>query len=285
MPDKVLKFEQFTDEAEPGITVLDVTHGSVGEHSHNFYELVYVKNGFCLHETEKATTLLIEGDFFLLQPGIRHRYVGSHTVELINCIFVSKAISEQLHELNAFFKHEGLLSGDFLTPIPKLHLDIYEQKHVLRTIKSMLFELSEKREGWQLKVKCHLLCLLIDFLRGYEKRIVPNGDREMYPNYVLRALMVINQEYANPLLTVAGIAKHAKVSADYLSRQFRMLTGVGVQEYLRRFRFAKATELLTSGLQVGEVSEKVGFSSLCHFSREFKKEMGVSPTQYVKRNN
>ena len=80
------------------------------------------------------------------------------------------------------------------------------------------------------------------------------------------------------------IAASVGVSSDYLSRQFRQVTGIGVQEYLRRYRFARAMELLQTGLSVGDVAARVGFGSLCHFSREFKREMGVTPSQYKAQN-
>ena len=43
---------------------------------------------------------------------------------------------------------------------------------------------------------------------------------------------------------------------------------------------ARAMELLQGEQPVGEVAQAVGFGSLCHFSREFKKELGITPTQY-----
>ena len=39
-------------------------------------------------------------------------------------------------------------------------------------------------------------------------------------------------------------------------------------------------ELLQGERPVGEVAQAVGFGSLCHFSREFRKELGITPTQY-----
>ena len=62
------------------------------------------------------------------------------------------------------------------------------------------------------------------------------------------------------------------------------MTGIAVQEYLRRYRFARAMELLQTGLSVGDVAARVGFGSLCHFSREFKREMGITPSQYKTQN-
>ena len=75
------------------------------------------------------------------------------------------------------------------------------------------------------------------------------------------------------------------VSGDYLSRQFRRVIGIAAQEYLRRYRFARSMELLQAGCPVGEVARQVGFRSLCHFSREFKREMGITPSQYRTQND
>ncbi|MBQ3079645.1 MAG: helix-turn-helix domain-containing protein [Clostridia bacterium] len=285
MPDKILRFEEYANVSFPGVKLMEATQSSVEEHSHDFFELVYVKSGFCLHESEKAATLLVEGDFFLLPPGIRHRYVGPHTIDLTNCIFRLDAVSDYLKAFELFPGIGQLLTGETKTMLPKLHLDIAEQKQVNRILKNMIYEQNSREAGWQIKVKCYLACMLTDFSRYYERRLVPHSESHLYPNYVLKALTVISGEYGNAELSVSAIAKTAGVSADYLSRQFRMLTGIGVQEYLRRYRFAKATGLLQSGMTVSDVSKNVGFSSLCHFSREFKKELGVSPTQYVKINS
>ena len=54
-------------------------------------------------------------------------------------------------------------------------------------------------------------------------------------------------------------------------------------EYLRRYRFARAMELLAGGMSVTDVSRQVGFRNLCHFSREFKNQLGVTPSQYRKQ--
>ena len=75
------------------------------------------------------------------------------------------------------------------------------------------------------------------------------------------------------------------VSGDDLSRQFRQVIGIATQEYLRRYRFARSMEMLQAGVPVGDVARKVGFRSLCHFSREFKREMGITPSQYRTQND
>lgn len=285
MPVNVLHFTDFAEEGAPGISVKNAHQTSVGAHSHDFYELVYVQSGFSLHETSKAATLLIEGDLFLVQPGAAHRYVGPHSISVYNCLFTFEAISGFEKELTPLFGLENLFDPEKSDILPKIHLNLDEQKSFSRAFRRMIQDGQERLPGWQTKLRCMLICTLIDYAQAYEKHIAASDEKLMYPNYVAHALGIINERYMDESLTVSGIAKEAGVTPDYLSRQFRTLTGVGVQEYLRRYRFAKATELLTAGEGVGEVAFKVGFASLSNFSREFKKEMGVAPSAYARENS
>lgn len=80
---------------------------------------------------------------------------------------------------------------------------------------------------------------------------------------------------------MAAIAARGGRDPGLSVRQFRTITGVGVQEYLRRCRFARAADMLASGATVSDTAKSVGFASLSHFSREFKKELGVAPSGYA----
>ena len=281
----VLHFGDFAPFSEPGVVVMDTAHTGVNTHSHDFYELVYVQSGFCLHESGKVSTLLVEGDLFMMPPGVWHRYVGTGRISIFNCLFIQSAVKAFENELASLPILRSLFSGKQMEPFPKMHLDLDEQKRFSRLLRQMGRDISEKESGWELRVKCQLACLLIDFCRAYEKHVSAPDEKSPYPNYVASALRIITVRYSDPDLSVQSIAKETGVTPDYLSRQFRVLTGVGVQEYLRRYRFAKATELLLSGMSVSDVSKGVGFASLCHFSREFKKELGVTPSAYARENS
>ena len=58
---RVLHFDDYSVSKEPGVVVLDAAHMGVNAHSHDFFELVYIQSGFCLHESSKASTLLVRG--------------------------------------------------------------------------------------------------------------------------------------------------------------------------------------------------------------------------------
>ena len=285
MSANVLHFAQYSETDSPGISVKLAHQTSIESHSHDFFELVYVQSGFSLHENGKAATLLVEGDIFLVPPGAKHRYVGPHSVDIYNCLFIPEALSGFENDIEALPALRSLLKPESFSMICKVHLDLDEQKSVSRFLKVMRYECDNRFQGWQLRLKCALLCVLVEFARAFEKHLSPADEKHLYPNYVANALFIINERFSDSELTVSKIAKEAGVTPDYLSRQFKAFTGVGVQEYLKRYRFAKATEMLSAGKSVGEVSLSVGFANLCHFSREFKKELGVTPTAYARENS
>jgi AraC-like DNA-binding protein len=81
------------------------------------------------------------------------------------------------------------------------------------------------------------------------------------------------------------LAEVARLSADYLSRLFKIETKLTLWEYLIRLRMEKARELLeTSLLSIKEVMAAVGYDSKGHFARHFRRWFGVSPSEY-RRND
>lgn len=80
-------------------------------------------------------------------------------------------------------------------------------------------------------------------------------------------------------------ASHAlHVSTFYFCKMFKKTTGITFSEYLGRVRVERAKALLLDhNKHVSEVAFEVGFGSLSHFNRVFKKVAGSSPTKYRER--
>ena len=277
---------EYVAPGNPPVWVMPSYHTSVRLHDHDFYELVYVTEGFCLHDVGGGISLLMEGDLFILPPGICHRYVGNRVTRIYNCLFLPEGTGAAPGDLSALPGLDRLFAPPLeganpqTPPLPRLHLSLMERKAVRQLLSDMCEECSGQLEGWRLRLCGLLSCLLVDFSRAYQARLGSGEETGAYSAYVSQALSYINLHYAEAGLSVQEVASSVGVTGDYLSRQFRQVTGIPVQEYLRRYRFARSMELLQSEMSVGDVAAAVGFGSLCHFSREFKKELGVTPTQY-----
>ncbi|WP_313560385.1 helix-turn-helix domain-containing protein, partial [Ruminiclostridium cellobioparum] len=79
---------------------------------------------------------------------------------------------------------------------------------------------------------------------------------------------------------VSSLSRAFNYNSNYLSRIFKLETGTALQDYIIQVRIEKAKALLAQGERVSDVSAKVGYENFPHFSRIFKKVVGVSPKQY-----
>lgn len=100
--------------------------------------------------------------------------------------------------------------------------------------------------------------------------------------YVSRAIEQIRLRFAEKL-SVETISEEFGVSASYLSRKFKEVTGQTFLDFLNRYRVQQAVGLLSSGkYRVGEISEATGFTDYKHFCSVFKKYTLKSPTKFLK---
>jgi two-component system response regulator YesN len=84
-------------------------------------------------------------------------------------------------------------------------------------------------------------------------------------------------------ISLSYLAEHAGFNTSYLSRLFKMKTGMGFIQYITQVRIDHAKDMLKqSELSIGEICKQVGFWDDKHFSRTFKRETGFSPTDFRK---
>jgi len=81
-------------------------------------------------------------------------------------------------------------------------------------------------------------------------------------------------------LSVESIAEHFFLSRSQLYRKTKSLTGVSVNELIRKVRLEEAKKMIKMGDgNISEISFKVGFSSPSYFAKCFKEAFGVLPTE------
>lgn len=97
--------------------------------------------------------------------------------------------------------------------------------------------------------------------------------------HVNSIISYINEHLTEPL-TLDMIAGHFYMNKDYLGRLFKLHTHATIGHYIAIRRIALAETLLSQGMTVTEVQERLGFSSYAYFFRFFRKMTGISPSHY-----
>jgi len=105
-------------------------------------------------------------------------------------------------------------------------------------------------------------------------------DQNIWENQLVRRICGLVAGQLSENLSVNSLAIQCHYNAAYLSRLFKKETGMLLQDYIIQQRMEKAKKMLENGSRIGEVAQAVGYENFPHFSRAFKKTVGVSPKQY-----
>ncbi len=100
------------------------------------------------------------------------------------------------------------------------------------------------------------------------------------PPMITRAKEFIKTNQSEDI-SLGDVAKAVNTSTFYFCKMFKKATGLNFTDYLSRIRIEKAKNLLLNpNLRISEIAYEVGFQSLTHFNRVFRKLAGQSPTEY-----
>lgn len=98
--------------------------------------------------------------------------------------------------------------------------------------------------------------------------------------YLMKALDFIDIYYQDDI-SVEDVANSVGLNRKSLYTIFKQLTGFSTKDYLIYYRMRKATYLLeTTALPIETIAASVGYRDQFHFSKEFKKNVGFSPSEY-----
>ena len=108
------------------------------------------------------------------------------------------------------------------------------------------------------------------------------GNDEMLMERVMK---VVNEHMSDSDFSVETLCNEVGISRAQLHRKMKAMTGLPVSEFIRNIRLEQAVRLLKEQkINVTQVAYTVGFSNLAHFSTVFRKQFGVSPSEYIEQN-
>ncbi|QGQ99487.1 helix-turn-helix domain-containing protein [Paenibacillus psychroresistens] len=91
----------------------------------------------------------------------------------------------------------------------------------------------------------------------------------------------LHKQYADPSLSLELASDHVGLSAGYIGKLFKSITGSSFNDYVAIIRMEQAkTWLTTTNEAVAQIGEKVGIYNVSYFSTLFKKKYGMTPSQY-----
>jgi len=234
--------------------------------AHPMAELTYVDQG-ALHSVADGQDLLLkQGDLVIYGPDQWHMQYADIGVAPR---FVT--ISFELHGMEL----APLMNRKFTAP-----------QNVVTLLQNMLRE-QERMDPFSNEIILSQLNLLLLFL--LRETAAPRGGKLQTSNAIHSENEIIRQaqqyisSHIREKLSVPLVARQVDVSPSYLTALFHKNLQISPGEYIRRIKLQESKQMIReNNLNFTEIAAELQYSTVHHFSRQFKEKFGITPTEYAK---
>ncbi len=249
--------------------------------SHNFWEVMYVISGSVCVSSNDSVYNLSEGDIIFHEPLALHKYyttspntkylVYSHDLEGVLADFFRKKVfglsGEQKKIISALltFVNTRTEGNSSAYSLPEHYVEEDKTRYFMHIITDPIY-------GHELVL--YIYQLMLSLVHDGTSATPSNA----YEVVLFSSCVKFMMENLSETKTVSDVAKHANISISGLKRIFEKCAGMGVHKYFLMLKLNAATAFLEKGHSVSEVAFRLGFSSQAHFSRAYKRELKISPS-------
>ncbi len=285
IPYRIISGAETFDLDGINIKINKATQSRMEFHKHDFFEFVYVEKGFIVHNHNGKTHILTAGDVLCIIPGQVHSYTMAYEATIYNILFSKEELSSFVDEISSI----GIMREIFgfcTDSLPIVKLSIPQRHDINLLMTKMCDEQKVGSSGWKSMMRVYIVEFLIFFARAYamaeHEKAVNTTDGAVYYGYILKTLKFIEENFKDDITSVE-IAANVGISSDYITKQFKKELEITPLEYLRKYRIAKAIELIkTTDMSISDISTACGFNDLSLFSRVFKQTFGLTPRDFKK---
>ncbi len=238
-------------------------------HSHNFYELYFLKNGKRSLVFKDKKYNFTENSFAIIPPFTPHKTEGGPYTRA-NIYFSSNMLSS--------VNKESIFNTS--TPIVyKLPQDYFD------TIFFLLQKANENRSGdnkdfYEFKLK---ILNIVEFLLNTKELSIVESETSVDKDRVIQNIVEYIKSNPSEKITIDMLCKKFFFTKSNLFRRFKIAMECSISEYIYFVKIGLAKDLLyNTNKSIEEIAFQCGFSSLNYFSLMFKKKVGVSPANYRK---
>jgi AraC family transcriptional regulator, L-rhamnose operon transcriptional activator RhaR len=257
-----------------------------GLHAHEFAEIVIITAGRGVHVTGKETYPLNAGDAFVIGGSRQHDYHSMERLCLVNILFQPEKLNLRTFDLRTLPGYHALFT---LEPAwrrrhqfnGRLRLSPPELSVVLAFVEQLEQELVTRASGFKFMATASFMQIVGYLSRCYAR--AKNSDSRALLR-IGAAISHLETNHQAPI-DLDQLARIAHMSNRNFIRSFQAAMGSSPIAYVIQLRVNRGASLLRrTGLSVTEIAFQVGFTDSNYFARQFRKLLGVTPSQYRKQH-
>ncbi len=257
-----------------------------GPESHDFWEIVYADKESIVCTADGEKIVLKQGEMLFHKPNELHSLSSNgHSapdVFIISFVCHSEAMRFFEKKIIQLKKNQVRYIYSILD-FAKKTFDIPYSDPDMKKLNLLEHPLL----GGEQLIKNYLEVLLIDLMASLTETKQGNQifltETELGNKLVDDIIKILKDNIYNNI-SVDYISRLTSYSKAYIFRQFKSTTKKGIMEYYSDLKISTAKKLLRENeLSIKEISEKLCFDTPNYFSKTFKRNMGLTPTEYKKR--
>lgn len=245
-------------------------------HSHAFYEVVYIINGYCIQNINNKSYRCVGGDMTVLMPGDIHYFESSQKNTAVMCLSIAEKMIEPFLKLSDIF-----MTAFHLKNINRIVKLTEAQNAVILSLCSSELSIMNYSQIKLEKIKV----LLFNIIQFFSLNNMPDTDSP-YRDSKISHLNDILLQMTLPKNIKEGmnaLIKLTNFSHSYLCKLFKEEYNITPHQYITNLKMQHAYELIMfSDNSFEEIAEKVGYSSLSHFSKAITKFYNQTPSSIRK---
>ncbi len=256
------------------------------EHSHNYFEIIYMLSGSCRQTLDGEDLPLHAGDLCFIPPHCKHSLNVFDDSIAINLILRRKTFEHVFFNVLCL---NSVLASFFMShlyskhPMKRIVFSTKDDPEIRDAVLEMYLESHSQDRYSAFLLENMVAVFFAKVLRGYSRSAsVMQTKGHANNEKAMELLSYINQNYQN--LNLRDLALHFHYSPEHCSRLIKEETGRNFTAILRSSRINRACDLLSSTRQsISSISEEVGYENPETFIRAFVKEMQLTPGKYRKK--
>lgn len=236
----------------------------------NEFQLHFIPEGGGIFESEPSGRKVVEpGDFFLLFPGVRHRYRPNRET----------GWDEYWIGFEGDLGRRLLENGIFSRARPVIRARM--ERRALEQFSDLLSLLRAEPPGFMPVISSITTLLLSRLFAETQAQFVDNRADK-----IIRRTKEALRRDLGEAVDLEALAREYGVSYSWLRKTFREVTGLAPYQYRLKLRLGQAMDLLADpDCSVKQAAALTGFEDEHYFSRLFKKKTGLSPTAWQKQTH
>ena len=263
-------------------TILPDFYTTFPMHWHNEMEIVYIEEGEIDESIDLEDYHVKKGDIVIINPCVLHSFKQHENVrsKFRSIIFDLSLLTNNNTDACSIKYFTPYTEGHYIAP-QIISPDTPGYSSVRDSITKLIDIYMNKNEFFEISLKSELYNLFyILFKDHFRVESHETAIKDATTRNIKAILDYISENYMNPI-TIDELSETVNLSKHYFMRFFKKYMGMTCIEYINDYRLNIAANLLlTTSIQITEVSADIGISNLSYFNRIFKKKYHVTPKEY-----